>query len=348
MINNNKIYIWVGASNPYNSIFIQVQMLKNLFTEIFNIETIILHPKIEDVRSIIKDIILEKKTLFWHYGGFDTYLIGLNKKNIIFVYHNITPAKYFWMTDPAVAIRSLIGSIQMLAINKSCKWITMSKYNLNELNQLGFKDVKICPNIIPIKIMQNVKKTKHVSLLFVGRIAPNKNCINLLKQVKIFADQLSAPIEFTIIGSVKHGCRYGKKFIMIYNKLLNHPWLKVVWRNEIDELELMRLYEQSWLYVSMSTHEGFGVPACESIAFGTPALYLECGGQESILNNHGMVSLSQNKDFHKHLTNLISNKNDRNILLNDQRKIVNKYFVPIVKKTIIKTYKKILDPNIVE
>lgn len=345
MINNKKIYIWVGTSNPYNSIFIQVQMLAKLLDEILNVKAIILYPEIENVRTKIKNIISAKSILFWHYGGFDKYLLGLKKDNIIFVYHNITPAIFFWFSDPAVAIRSLIGSIQLLSIENKCRWITMSKYNKFELNRFGFKNVIICPNVIATSELKKAKKTNHISLLFVGRISPNKNCINLLKEVEKVTNNLSEPIEFTIIGSVKPSCRYGKYFIKIYHELLNHPLLKVDWKKEIDEYELRKIYQQSWLYISMSLHEGFGVPAVESIANGTPALYLECGGQESILENYGMINLNQKNSYADQMQNLILSENDRNALLNNQIEIVKRYFAPQINNTITEIYGNLLGAN---
>lgn len=345
MTKSKKSYIWVGTSNPYNSIYIQSQMLIKAFSEVFNVETILLHPEIENVKEMIKNIVLSKDTLIWQYGGFDKYLLGIDTKSIIFVYHNITPAKYFWRYDPVVSIRSLIGSLQMLIINRKCNWVTMSKYNLIELYGYGFKSVNVCPNIVTIGNVTKIEKTKQISLLYVGRISPNKNCIDLLYQVELLANKLATHIELTIVGSVKVGCMYGKKFIKKYNKLLSHPFLKICWKKELYDFELKELYEKSWLYVSMSLHEGFGVPVCESVANGTPAIYLMCGGQESILNNYGMVKLIQKDQYSDYLLYMILNVQARNQLLLKQQEAVSRYIMPEVNKIIYETYKNVFNNN---
>ena len=205
----DAIYIWVGTSNPFNSIFIQVKKHQKLIEDTFLKKTIILHPGVDNVKKKIKRIIKKKELLFWHYGGFDTYLLGLKKREIIFVYHNITPAKYFWSYDPLVSIRSFMGSIQLRLINKNSEWITMSPFNLNELKKIGIKKTKIFPNIIENKRDYNVDKTNQISLIFVGRISPNKNCVRLLEEIEKTSNNLSIQVEFTIVGKVKPGCKYG-------------------------------------------------------------------------------------------------------------------------------------------
>lgn len=326
----DAIYIWVGTSNPFNSIFIQVKKHQKLIEDTFLKKTIILHPGVDNVKKKIKRIIKKKELLFWHYGGFDTYLLGLKKREIIFVYHNITPAKYFWSYDPLVSIRSFMGSIQLRLINKNSEWITMSPFNLNELKKIGIKKTKIFPNIIENKRDYNVDKTNQISLIFVGRISPNKNCVRLLEEIEKTSNNLSIQVEFTIVGKVKPGCKYGAIFTEKYKELESNPYLKLKWVKEIDEKKLIQHYQKAWLYVSMSLHEGFGVPACESIANGTPALYLECGGQESILLDHGKVNLSDQHMFSDYLSNIIISDSEREQLLSKQKEIVCDFFEPKV------------------
>lgn len=317
--------------------------MSNLLEKLFNVETEIIHPGVKNFDHILKNVISNDEILFWHYGGLDTHLnIFKKNKNITFVYHNITPANFFWKTEPLVSIRSILGKIQLNLINKKRKWITMSDYNVKELNEIGFKNVFLCPNIISTNLITPIEKSRNISLLYVGRIAPNKNCIFLLEQVEKVANQLLLPINLVIVGSVKPGCRYGDSFLEKYKLLLSHQYLKINWEKDVDDHKLNELYQQSWLYVSTSLHEGFGVPACESIASGTPALYLESGGQESVLKKIGMVSKKEESLFYKYLTDFVLNKHKRQLLYEDQIKIVNKLISPQVDKLIFEIYKRII------
>ena len=336
-----KIFFFVSASNPFNSIRIQINLISNLLEELFDVETEIIHPGIQNFEVILKNVILKDEILFWHYGGLDTQLNILNRNNnITFVYHNITPPKFFWKTDPLVSIRSILGKIQLRMMRKKNRWITMSDYNVNELKDIGFKNIILCSNIISKKKTGLLQKSKEITLLYVGRISPNKNCIFLLEQVEKVADQLLRPINLVVIGSAKVGCKYGKSFLEKYESLLSHPYLFINWKKDINDEELNNLYQESWLYLSTSLHEGFGVPACESIANGTPAIYLESGGQESVLKNIGLVY--QKDLFYYQIIELILNNDRREKLLEKQCKIVNQFISPSINSNVFIAYKNII------
>lgn len=338
------IFFWVAASSPYNSIQIQIHLTAKIISKLFNVEIQILHPNSVRIKRKLREISKTNEIIFWHYGGFDTYLNLLEKnKNVIFVYHNITPAKFFWTIEPLVAIRSLLGKIQLNLIAKKHKWITMSEYNRKELNKFGFNNVLLCPNIISSSPIEPTSKSKDISLIFVGRISPNKNCLFLLEQVEKVANQLQLQINLTIVGSAKPGCKFGKKFSEKYVELTKHPNLRINWKNDINEQMLNELYQQSWLYISTSLHEGFGVPACESIANGTPALYIECGGQESVLRKIGMIPKNEEDLFYNEIIKIVLNEDKRKQLYKQQIEIVSKLISPEVDKQILEIYKQIIN-----
>lgn len=342
-MNKKKIYFWVATSNPFNSIYIQIQLISKILNEKYDIDIIILHPDIVNVRQKLKELSKSNEIIFWHYGGLDTYLDVFNiHRGLIFVYHNITPANFFWKSDPKVSIRSLLGQLQLQLISKNKEWITMSPFNVLELNNIGFKEVHLCPNIIPLIKIDAVHKTDNISLLYVGRISPNKNCISLLEQVERVSNIIKRPIELTIVGASKVGCSHGEAFSRKILDLKCSKFLNIRWEKNVDENRLTLLYQQSWLYVSMSLHEGFGVPACESIANGTPAIYLQCGGQESILNNLGMIPLDKKENFADFIVDLLNDDIKRRQLYQEQKVVVDNFISPRIEEQICEIYSKII------
>ena len=340
---NKTIYLWVNASNPYNSILIQVRLVSKILSEKFGVVSEILHPDVPNFEIKLKQISENGDIIFWHYGGFDRYLFYFkNKSNLILSYHNITPARYFIWTQPLVALLSVIGRLQLTFLNKQIKCVTESTYNSKELHNFGFNNVSICPNIITVEKLGEMSKSKSISLLYVGRISPNKNCIRLLEEVEKIANFLNVEVNLVIVGAAKNGCLHGRRFQEKYTELLKHPFLRVLWMNSVSLSELHTFYRQSWLYVSMALHEGFGVPACESIAHGTPALYVECGGQESILNAHGMVPLEKINCFAEYAIKLLANQEDRDGLYLKQLGIVKDYLSPAVDQKIFETYRNFI------
>ena len=348
-MNHDIVYFWVATSNKFNSIYIQITLILEILEKYQSIKCQIIHPDSENLEIIFKRINRKENFIFWHYGGYDSYLrnIDIDNAKIQFIYHNITPARYFWFTEPHVSIRSIMGKIQLLLLNKNTKWITMSSFNQKELQSLGFKNIEICPNIVSVKENINVatKKRKEKSIIYVGRIAQNKNCIGLLHQINLIAKNIDTHFRVIIVGMVKPNSLYGVFFKRKMRRLKKESNLTLIWEKNIDNNRLNNYYKESWLYISLSTHEGFGVPASESIVSGTPALYLESGGQESSLNGIGCITKQRKNEFYKYVIELLEDTNKRNDLLKKQKEVVNRYISPDVDKEILSTYANIINRN---
>jgi len=346
MKNSKLIYFWVPSSSKYNSLFLQANLLAENISRKMQVKIKILHPETQNIHKLLKEIVNSRKHLIWHYGGFDPHLISIcHRDNIVFIYHNITPAKYFWAYQPQVGLRSYMGRFQLSLLPKSSRWVAVSEYNANELNRYGFSNVQYCPNIVLIdrnekNRNEKVHKTGHFSLLYVGRISPNKNCLALLDQVAKAANYLSSRVELTIVGNVKNKCRFGKTFEKMVNVVSStHQYLEINWiKNGVDFNQLKDLYTRSWLYISMSLHEGFGLPVCEAIAYGTPALYMECGGTESLLQGNGMITVKQSNNFGKKIVSMLTSKLARDTLVSKQISCVKQFLSPEVDSSIQKVF----------
>ena len=91
----------------------------------------------------------------------------------------------------------------------------------------------------------------------------------------------------------------------------------------------------------MSLHEGFGMPVCEAIAANTPALYIECGGTETALEGEGMVLKKDMEIYWIKVLELLSDQNKLYLLLINQRKHVEKFYIKNIENHIADTYMKI-------
>ncbi len=281
--------------------------------------------------------------VIYHYGSFGLFaFLFMFRKRTTFIYHNYTPARFFWRWQPLVAIRSLLTRIQLLLMPRRTSWIAVSPWNAQCLRELGFPDVRECPCIVRGAEAEGLDAEgldAEPMLLFVGRISPNKNCLELVRQIRQVAHLLQTKITLSIVGDVKPGCPYGKRFSSYISQIPSGDPVRIRWyRGVISQRELDGLYWRSWLYVSMSLHEGFGLPVCEAIAHGVPAVYLECGGTESVLNGLGMVPLQESERFWSFLAKFIESKQARGELLGRQKQAVNSCMLPKVEETIRSVY----------
>jgi glycosyltransferase involved in cell wall biosynthesis len=247
-------------------------------------------PKLSSAASAVTN--RTRGVTLYHYGSFDPWAFPLAfRRHTFFVFHNVTPAKYLWKWNPLTALRAVAATVQLWLLPRKTAWVAVSRFNAEALHNKGFHNVARVPCAIPA--LSRAEKTSQPSLLFVGRIVPNKNVLQLLDLYSQLVSDWSADApRLVIVGSRRQGCRYGAAFQKRYAEVCRSA--PVIWHDEpLSTLELQRLYASSWLYVSASEHEGFGVPVMEAIAAGTPALYLPCGGTESVLEGVGCVRSAQ-------------------------------------------------------
>ncbi len=187
------------------------------------------------------------------------------------IYHNITPAEYF-RHDSYIANLSRLGRAQLLLLQKEVKRaFGDSKYNLKELEELGFKN----PERFPLLDLEHFsiskrKETQAKRFLFVGKITPHKNQALLVKVFFYLRKILPTSPQLCLVGGSDplYG-RYVRLLIQLLG-LQEHVALSGKATNE----DLDEHYKYSDAYISMSLHEGFGVPLVEAMRFGLPVFAL--------------------------------------------------------------------------
>jgi glycosyltransferase involved in cell wall biosynthesis len=286
--------------------------------------------------------------VIYHFASFDpvAFLFARRAKTV-FVYHNQTPARFFLHYRPRAALLAGVTNVQLRLFPKTMAWVAVSEFNRDRLRSFGFHRVEVCPCIVARGPgSRRHAKTETPSVLFVGRIDANKNCVELMAQVAAAAAVLGTRVVLRIVGDTKRRCAYGRTF---ERSLMEHSRggaLTVEWhRDPISNEALDSLYSSSWVYVSTSLHEGFGLPPCEAVLRGTPALYLSCGGTETVLEGQGEVPRAQRWLFADRLANLLRSERLRRELLAAQTARVENCTTPKVLERAIPLYSTLLGAN---
>ena len=334
------LHALTGVVGGRNAVFLQASLLNAVISTSFDIVTNI-HATKWVKPTLLRPLISSNAPIVCHYGSFDPVVFALARRpKTIFVYHNHTPLRFYWKWEPKVALLDLMTEVQLRLMPKGVHWVADSEYNRHCLRRLGFGLVGVCPCVVAASQSDRLPdKTSSPSLLFVGRISPHKNCNELLSELAKAAAILRRKVTLRIVGDAKPGSLYGKAFRRMVSRLSSHRWLQIELQPATvsnNDLEIM--YASSWLYVSASLHEGFGLPACEAVVHDTPALYLECGGQESVLGHQGMVRLLERKRFGDEVSQLLSDESKRNRLLSEQKRHATGYVAPNVEDAIRAAY----------
>ena len=109
-----------------------------------------------------------------------------------------------------------------------------------------------------------VIETRHKRLLYVGRLAPEKNTATLFEAFRLLTTRRPGAFELLVIGDGPQRAQLRR---------LERETQKVNWHQYCtDPLELARYYRAADLFVHPGTQETFGLVALESQACGTPVV----------------------------------------------------------------------------
>jgi glycosyltransferase involved in cell wall biosynthesis len=168
--------------------------------------------------------------------------------------------------------------------------ITLADSGRDELIHLGFK-----PNLVHV-VNPGVDDlyspdattgiTAEPSLVAVGRLAPVKRFQLLVETVEKVRESVPNLI-LNIVGD-------GPDKAMLEALAADRPWVHL--RGRLETPELINLYRKSWLLVSASVAEGWGMTITEAGACGTPAVVIDNSGHRDATLNGTTGIVSANPD----------------------------------------------------
>lgn len=200
----------------------------------------------------------------------------------ILLYHNITPPHFFraWDKEIHKILSNGIAGLDALA-PVTTLGIGDSEFNRTELERRGFSNTAVLPIAIDFAHYRGVGNAAlrksyadaRTNILFVGRIAPNKRHDNLLRVLAYYKRNISSAVRLLAVGKLPrretgHGVTVEAHYLDALTRLYSELGLEprdVVFTGEVTHDELLAYYEASHVFVSMSEHEGFGVPLVEAM-----------------------------------------------------------------------------------
>lgn len=271
--------------------------------------TVSYHEKYADrVNHITLSDVNDDDLLIFHKAAGDhlsrPFIKSKGKK--ILLYHNITPARYFFFYDLLMSLNLVRGRRQLkkCAAAADVVWAD-SDFNMDEIAHLRKKPQTL--TVLPILLSENersetdtalfekLKGRKGTKLLFVGRIAPNKCIEDLLRLLSCYRSEYDSDAVLYIVGSGEGTEKYFAKL----KGLAAHLGLSdedAVFTGKVSDEEKNAYFAAADCFVCMSEHEGFCVPILEAMRMDKPVLAY-CGDTAvgDTLGNNGL--LFYNKDY---------------------------------------------------
>lgn len=208
------------------------------------------------------------------------------------VFHNITPARLYAGTRLEEPLRA--GRAQLAALaGRVDVSLAVSDFNARELVAAGHHDVKVVPLFIEperfevgqaeAKLLERLASRGRPSVLTVARVVPHKRIDDLLS---LHAEllRISPDATLRIVGGFAKGHR-DVQALLARGKELGG----VDFAGQVTHAQLVASYRAADVYVSMSEHEGFGVPLIEAMASDLPVLAFGAAAVPETLGGHGLV-----------------------------------------------------------
>jgi glycosyltransferase involved in cell wall biosynthesis len=234
------------------------------------------------------DIIIYHHSI--HSKVFDFIKSISGSPTTVLIYHNVTPAEYIISYDLTLAYYLQKGRDELsLMISFFTYNFAVSNFNKNELLQIGFKNINVLP--IPLNLSLLTKKNKtnkeEFSIVFVGRIAPNKKQTDLIKIAKILVNY-NFPFKLTLAGKTARELESYKYELDTLIKYFNLD-KNVEFVDCLDQDCLSNVYSNADLFLSMSEHEGFCVPLLEAMYYKIPIMAYNSSAISETLGNGGIL-----------------------------------------------------------
>ncbi len=239
----------------------------------------------QDIRLLDDLPIGDEYVLIVHHSmGHDAFdrVASLACPKILF-YHNITPPDLLEDVPPGriyaikgrEQLRMWRGHVAMALAN--------SAFSLIELRAEGYQAALECPVLFDIAALERraaravrCRSGQPFTVLFVGRVQAAKGQVELVDAFACFRKAFGRPCRLVLVGrfeSEKESTASAVKARIARHGLAD----SVLLAGWVPEAELDGWYRAADLYVSLSRHEGFGVPLVEAMAFGVPVLAWPAG-----------------------------------------------------------------------
>jgi len=235
--------------------------------------------------------------LVYHHSidtGFLSRLPALACKKIL-LYHNVTPAQYVIPYNRAFAERLEHARHSLIELKDSFDAVLAdSLYNAQDLGQMQYENVRVMP-----VAMQPIWEDRSAperglgpTVLFVGRVFPNKRHQDLLKAF-YFLQKIKPGARLLLVGSFHPEMRgYTGELKNLMRELDLHD---VEFTGMVPSERVTQAYREADVFLSMSEHEGFFVPLVESMHFDLPILAYNASVIPETLGESGV--LFNKKDF---------------------------------------------------
>jgi L-malate glycosyltransferase len=215
----------------------------------------------------------------------------------LLVHHNITPPAFFEGWDGEMARICALGRAELGSLRDHVDLaLGDSEFNRQELEAAGFPRTGVLPIYLdfaryaepPGKVLARDLADGRTNVLFVGRVVPNKRHDDLVRLAAYWKRYIAPDVRLVLVGKPPRRRPYMDALQALVLEQGFTPW-DVVFTGHLTHRDLLACYRAAHVFVSMSEHEGFGVPLVESMLLDVPVIAYRAGAVPGTLGRAGIL-----------------------------------------------------------
>ncbi|HEV8537189.1 MAG TPA: glycosyltransferase family 4 protein [Candidatus Limnocylindria bacterium] len=257
-------------------------------------------PGVADVRSyrrLFRDVQPDDLLIVHFSMGSEVVdqLIKIPARRVL-VYHNITPPEFFSGINPHAAAFARLGLRQLARIAPEFELgIGVSEFNRRALQAAGYEETTRVPILMdwdhfavpPSDTVLARWRGVRTVLLFVGRISPNKRQDDLVRMLAYYRRCIDPEAHLVLVGAFRDQPQYHARLVALIERLgLGGA---VAFAGGVDDASLLAYYQAASVFVSLSEHEGFGVPLLEAMRFRLPVVAYDAAAIGETVGSAGVL-----------------------------------------------------------
>ncbi|MFP2907991.1 glycosyltransferase, partial [Pyxidicoccus sp. 3LFB2] len=216
----------------------------------------------------------------------------------VLVYHNVTPARLFEGFERKVAAACDAARDELLALRPQVEAaFAYSRFSAEELVAAGYRNVSVLPFAIdwtafdtaPDPVLQAELSDGCANVLFVGRAVPSKKVDDVLRVFTAYQRLYQPRSRLVVAGYLHRDGAYGA-YLHGLKDVLGAEQVRFLGR--VSAAQLSACFATASAYLSMSRHEGFGVPLLEAMYRGVPVVAYGAAAVPETMGGAGLATLS--------------------------------------------------------
>ena len=209
-------------------------------------------------------------------------------------YHNITPSRFFdpWEPDAALNLARGREELHLLAPHVRLA-LANSHFSAAELRAVGIEDVRVVPPYLPPSVTAEpdpaeldwLRRTKRgLDLLYVSRMVPHKGHLQLLRAFAV-VQHIDPGARLVLVGAPGPDA-YMRALFRLRDRL---GLDRLVLTGSVAASSLAAHYRHADVFVSLSEHEGFGLPLVEAMRQGVPVVAYDAAAVGETMDGAGVL-----------------------------------------------------------